>query len=88
MERTVCERDAPSRMGQDAPPSSGVFYPIPGKAGHSLAFDLRSDPGEHVDLSATFPEKALLWKELNSSVRRKGLLGRWSAWGYHPGPSI
>ena len=45
------------------------IYPIPGKAGHSpCLFDLRSDPGEHVDLSATFPETWLRCGKLNSSV--------------------
>ena len=84
----------PACMEQDQPPESGLFFPVPGRVGHSpCLFDLRADPGEHVDLSAVYPEMvAQLWKHLNATVATQRDCNGWSYKGVQdatiPGPWV
>lgn len=61
-------------MGQDLSPAQS-FFPAAARprkgagAGRPCLFDVRADPGEHVDLSADLPDVvAKLWARLNASV--------------------
>ena len=78
-------------MKQDASPATS-FFPTPGEAGGSpCLFDLRADPGEHVDLAGQFPGVvAHLWAVLNQTLGGARDCNGWSYKGVAnasiPGP--
>ena len=88
--RQPFENETHPCIAQDLPPSSNVFYPVPGTP-HAMPclFDLRNDPGEHVDLSKQFPTLVrTMWATLNETVLTQRDCQGWSytSHGEIPGP--
>ena len=83
--------ERPSCMYQDGPPTDSLL-PVPSSGGAPCLFDLRADPGEHVDLADTEPNVVLeLWAALNTSALTQRDCSGWSYEGIAhaaiPGPT-